>query len=119
MKRWTIMSVRPPKYAEATPMIAPSVQPISDDEEADRERRLRAVDDARKHVAAEVVGAEQMLARRRREDAAVVDRQRVVRRDPLGERGRDEHQHDDGEPGGAERLLHGERSTGWRRRGTL
>ena len=31
MKRWTIMSVRPPKYAEATPMMAPSVHPPSDD----------------------------------------------------------------------------------------
>ena len=60
----------------------PSVAPRSGGAEADQQRRARAVDDAREHVAAEGVGAEPVLARRAAPSIArVVGRERVVRRE--------------------------------------
>ena len=30
-KRWITLSIQPPKYAEAAPRIAPTVEPMNDD----------------------------------------------------------------------------------------
>jgi hypothetical protein len=66
-------------------------------EDAGLERRAGAVDDAREHVAPEVVGAHDVAPRRPLEHRAEVRVGRVVRRDERGEQRDEDEQRRDGE----------------------
>ena len=62
------------------------------------ERHRRAVHQPRVEIAAEMVGAEPVRERRRRETVHHVELVRIGGRDPGREERRDQHQHHDAEP---------------------
>ena len=66
-------------------------------QDADRQRRARAVDDAREDVAAVLVGAEPVLRARRRQHRCEIDRLGIVGRDPLCAESADDVDEDDDE----------------------
>jgi hypothetical protein len=75
-------------------------QPADQQGAGDREGRDLQIDAcrpdrAREDVAAELIGAERVRPGRRRQQRFVVERQRIVRRDPAGDRGADDHQGED------------------------
>jgi hypothetical protein len=72
--------------------------------EADDERGARAVEDAREEVAAELVGAEDMLPARRLGHRGEVVRRRAVGRHPVGADRRDDHREQKQQPERAHRL---------------
>ena len=60
-------STQPPRAAAQAPSATPSDMPMRHRDQPDRDRGLRADHDARQHIAAEMVGAEQVLRRRRQQ----------------------------------------------------
>src|SRR5207302_1586857 len=56
-------------------------EPDAHRDEADRERDTAAPENARKHVAAEVVGTQEMAGARRKQRVGRIDLDRIVRRD--------------------------------------
>ena len=105
MTRWVMRSVLPPTYAERSPMIPPRTEPMSVEATPTIERHAGAMDDARVDVAAEMVGAEPVLAARRRQALGGVGGDRIVGLELVGEdRGEQDHEHD-GAARRAERLL--------------
>ena len=94
----------PPKYPATRPRLTPTTRAISDRDDSDAERHPRADEDAAEDVAAELVGAQQMLGARRFQ----LDPERlVVRRVGSDQHGRDDRDHDqdgdDHQPGHAPR----------------
>ena len=73
--------------------------------EADDHRELRAVEAAREHVAAEIVGAQPELLRRRLQAIDRADLVEAVGRQPVGEDAGEQEQHADHEAEGAQRLV--------------
>ena len=75
-------STTPPTRPAIMPIGTPSATRDRDRDDAGEQRRARAPDDARQHVAADVVGAEPVRRRRRLAYRAPARLDRIVRREP-------------------------------------
>ena len=83
--------------------MTPSASGDADRDHADFERDARAEDDAREHVAPQIVRAEQMLRGRRLGEREIILRVRVVRREQRGEERTEDDDCEDAKPDPARR----------------